>query len=64
MVCEAFNCPPDVALRQDFATVQAILEYRTLQAAKEQHNRDVTQLTPGMSALWQEMLQAGELNHG
>ena len=27
-VCEAFGCPPSVALQQDWALVQAVFDYR------------------------------------
>ena len=29
-----------------------------LEAAKEQHNKDVTKMTEGMANLWMEMLEA------
>jgi len=33
VICAAFDCPPDVAERQDWPKVEAILEYRTAEAA-------------------------------
>ena len=35
-----------------------ILEARMLEAAKEQHNRDVTGMSVSMAKLWAEMLEA------
>ena len=37
-VCEAFNCTPDVAERQDWALVQAILDYRAARLAVDLMN--------------------------
>lgn len=37
-MCVAFGCTPDVALRQDWALVQAILDYRTAKAAIDLFN--------------------------
>jgi hypothetical protein len=34
------------------------MEYRTLLSAKDQHNRDVTKMTPGQADLWIEALKA------
>ena len=57
-VCHAFQCPPDVSLRQDFALVVAILDYRTAMAAKEQHNSDATKMTEDQVRIWQTMAEA------
>lgn len=38
-VCSAFGCPPDVAGRQDWALVQAILDYRQAREAIALFNR-------------------------
>lgn len=58
IVCEAFTCLPDEAERQDWRTVKAILDYRTAQAAKQQHNQDATKMTDGMVVVWGEMTKA------
>ena len=39
MICEAFTCTPREALRQDWPTVQAVLEYRALEQAITLMNR-------------------------
>lgn len=33
MICREFGCPPDVAQRQDWPTVLAVLEFRALEQA-------------------------------
>lgn len=38
VVCRAFDCPPDVALRQNPKLVFAILEARAAVAAKDKFN--------------------------
>ena len=35
MICEAFGCPPSVALEQDASLVRAVLEARTMSRAHE-----------------------------
>lgn len=57
-VCRAFGCTPAEALKQDWALVRNILEWRSVQDAKEKHNVDVTKLTPGQAQLWAEMIEA------
>lgn len=60
VVCEAFGCTPKEALEQDWRVVKNILDYRAMVAAKEQHNVDVTKMTPGQVALWLEMIEAAK----
>jgi hypothetical protein len=38
-ICEAFGCAPDVAERQNWQTVKAILEYRAAKAAVDMVNQ-------------------------
>ena len=57
MVCEAFHCTPDVAERQDYQLVTAILDVRLLEAAKQQHNDDASKMTAPMVERWMEMIQ-------
>lgn len=38
-MCEAFNCPPDVARRQEWTEVQAIFDYRLALAARDLFNQ-------------------------
>lgn len=38
-VCEAFGCPPDVAERQNYGLVSAILDYRAAMRAREVFNQ-------------------------
>jgi len=58
VVCEAFNCTPDVAMRQDMVLVARILEARMLDNAKTQHNEDATKLTEAQMKLWLEAMEA------
>lgn len=60
VICEAFGCSPSEALRQDWALVRAVLDYRAMEAAKDQHKRDVTSLTQGQANLWIEMVEETE----
>ena len=58
IVCEAFNCPPDVAMRQDMRLVRRILEVRIMESAKAQHNEDAAKMTEVQTALWMEAMTA------
>ena len=58
MVCEAFNCTPDLAANQDMVLVREILEYRMIEGAKAQHNEDATKMTDEQTKLWLELLEA------
>lgn len=58
IVCDAFNCTPDVALRQDMAMVTAILEARLAESARAQHNQDVSKMTPAQVRIWDAMTAA------
>ena len=60
VVCEAFNCTPDVAEKQDMRKVARILEARLLDSAKAQHNEDASKMTEAQTALWIEAM--GYLN--
>ncbi len=55
-----FACTPQEALEQDWEMVKRIMDYRTLERAKELHNTDVTRMTPGMVELWKEAVEAAE----
>ena len=58
MVCEAFNCTPDVALKQDWGLVCHILEYRMAQSAKAQFNSDASKMTDAQTESWNAITQA------
>ena len=58
MVCESFHCTPDVAMRQDMALVSRILDARTLESARDQHNQDASKMTESQSELWMEAMAA------
>ena len=58
IVCEAFGCTPDVAMRQDLALVRRILDYRMIESAKGQHNQDATKMTEAQTKLWMEAMEA------
>ena len=60
VVCEAFNCTPDVAEKQDMRKVARILEARLLDSAKAQHNEDAAKMTEAQTTLWIEAM--GYLN--
>ena len=62
VICEAFGCLPGDALGQDWHLVRDVLDYRLLQAAKEQHNRNAAEMSEGQIALWREMVEATETN--
>lgn len=62
-MCEAFNCPPDVAERQDAMKVNAILEYRLARTAIELFNQgangvEALQKHPAMVNLLVELHRA------
>jgi hypothetical protein len=57
-ICDAFGCTIPEAKAMDWAEVRDVLEYRTLYGAKDQHNRDISKMTPGQATLWIEMLKA------
>ena len=58
VVCEAFNCTPTEAVKQDPALVREILEVRLIESAKDQHNEDVTKMTDAQTKLWFEAMEA------
>tara|TARA_Y100000310_G_scaffold284469_1_gene307248 strand:+ start:659 stop:862 length:204 start_codon:yes stop_codon:yes gene_type:complete len=58
VVCEAFNCTPDVAMTQDMALVRRILDVRMMEAAKAQHNQDASKMTEAQTALWMESMES------
>ena len=58
VICEAFNCPPDIALRQDLRLCRAVIEARMIENAKAQHNEDATKMSADATALWMEAMEA------
>lgn len=60
MICEAFGCLPSQVLKEDWATIRDIMEYRMLNSAKAQHNQDASQMTPEQIEAWREMVEAVE----
>jgi len=60
-ICESFNIPPDVALRQDPSIVVPILEARLARQAQHQHSADPTRLTEGQTRIWLEMVKELEI---
>ncbi len=58
VVCETFNCTPDVAIKQDMTLVRKILDVRVLEAAKAQHNSDVKKMTEDQTKLWMEAMES------
>ncbi len=62
-VCEVFSCPPDVALRQDWHLVQAILEERAARRAVDLFNQggegfEALKQSPGLQEVLLEMHRA------
>lgn len=58
-ICEAFHCPPDVALRQDYALVMTILEQREFMDAKRalgQAQKESDKPTGAMADLVQQYM--------
>ena len=58
VVCEAFNCTPDLAVKQDMVLVREILDTRLAETAKAQHNSDVEKMTEDQTKLWLELMEA------
>ena len=58
MVCEAFNCTPIEAVEQDMVLVHEILDVRTMEAAKVQHNTDASKMTEDQAKLWMEAMES------
>ena len=58
VICEAFNCTPDVAMAQDLRVIRKILDARLLESAKAQHNEDATKMTEAQTSLWTEAIEA------
>ena len=56
-ICEAFQCTPDVALEQDPLVVMAVLDYRTMHAAKDAFNKKATDMPESLSRKWAEVTQ-------
>ena len=63
-LCASFGCLPDEALRQDARLMYSIMEYRTLQAAKAQHNEDATKLTQQQAQLMSEVAKILQERNG
>jgi hypothetical protein len=64
IVCEAFGCLPSQAAKEEWSVVRDILEYRLINSAKDQHNRDASQMTPDQINIWREMAEAVEDDNG
>ena len=48
IVCEAFNCTPDVAMQQNPRLIKNIMDYRLADATVSQFNDDASKMTPEM----------------
>ena len=62
-ICDAFRCPPDVAVRQDWTLVRRIMDYRNAGVAVELFNAGgkawgQMQKHPELGDLMLEMLSA------
>ena len=58
VVCEAFHCTPDIAVKQDMTLVRKILDVRMIEGAKAQHNADVEKMTEEQTKLWMEAMES------
>ena len=55
MICEAFSCTPDIALKQNPSMVFKILDYRMATATIEQFNDDASKMTPDMVKMMKKL---------
>ena len=55
IICQAFHCTPDEAVKLDPQRTFAVLPARAAMAAKEQHNANVAGMTPDQMELWHEL---------
>lgn len=46
LICEAFNCSPDIAERQDFDLCEQIMLMRNYSELREAEKRDAKMLSP------------------
>ena len=60
ILCQAFGCLPSQVMNEDWAMMRAILDYRLLVGARDQHNQDATQMQPAQVEIWKEMIEAVE----
>ena len=56
-MCDMFHCTPPEARRLNLEEVKKIADYRTLEAAKAQHNQDVNKMDPAHVPLWMEAIE-------
>tara|TARA_R110000765_G_C18766000_1_gene589527 strand:+ start:416 stop:634 length:219 start_codon:yes stop_codon:yes gene_type:complete len=55
IVCETFNCTPDVALKQDWNLVRQILDYRLAESSKRTFNSDASKMSPEQVKMWNKL---------
>lgn len=56
-ICDSFHCTIDQAEAMDFKKIQAVMEYRALIGARDQHNSDASKMTPDQMRIWREMTE-------
>ena len=47
-------------MEEDWATIRNIMEYKLLASARDQHNNDASNMSPGQIEAWREMVEAVE----
>ncbi len=47
---------------EDWQTIKAIMDYRILVSAREQHNQDASKMSANQIEAWKEMVEAVEDN--
>ena len=60
IICETFGCLPSDVMKEDWAMIRNIMEYRLLTSARDQHNSDASKMSPGQIEAWREMVEAVE----
>ena len=60
IICESFGCLPSEVMDEDWSMIKGIMEYRLLASARDQHNNDASNMSPGQIEAWREMVEAVE----
>ena len=47
-------------MKEDWAMIRNIMEYRLLASARDQHINDASNMAPGQIKAWREMVEAVE----
>ena len=63
IICDMFGCTPDVAIKQNYKTVRAIMDYKMAEQAKEVFNSDASKMTPSQVRMWKQLNEAQNGKH-